>query len=216
MPACSHSPLTARHLTQTLRKSRQIAMFRKPRVHQTGHHSLDDPVKASKYPPSRCAVWKSLGLSEVGSTERHGKTMGLQVVRGRELKPPLREVRENPPVRVEQAIAKLAAVRKPALRFPVNPDTKAFYRRFYPGTSTAEWNDWRWQMRTRIRTLDELARIFRLSDDEHAAVERHTGSLPVGITPYYASLMGLDDRARAAAPHPHHDRRRICPRARRG
>ena len=50
-------------------------------------------------------------------------------------------------------------------------------------------------MRTRIRTLEELARIFRLSEDEYAAVARHKGSLPVGITPYYASLMGLTDAA---------------------
>ncbi len=45
----------------------------------------------------------------------------------------------------------------------------------------------------RIRSLDELARVFRLSEDEYAAVARHKGSLPVGITPYYASLMGLND-----------------------
>jgi lysine 2,3-aminomutase len=32
-----------------------------------------------------------------------------------------------------------------------------------------------------------------LSEDERSAVERHEGALPVGITPYYASLMGLDD-----------------------
>jgi lysine 2,3-aminomutase len=56
-----------------------------------------------------------------------------------------------------------------------------------------EWNDWRWQIRTRIRALDELARIFALSADERRAVERHEGALPVGITPYYASLMGLGD-----------------------
>ncbi len=48
-------------------------------------------------------------------------------------------------------------------------------------------------MRSRIRTLEELTRIFRLSADEHDAVARHTGSLPVGITPYYASLMDRKD-----------------------
>ena len=69
-------------------------------------------------------------------------------------------------------------------------------------------------MRTRIRTLEELARIFRLSEDEYAAVARHKGSLPVGITPYYASLMGLTDATEPLAPHPHHDRRGISPRAR--
>ncbi|WP_344099778.1 KamA family radical SAM protein [Rhizomicrobium palustre] len=93
---------------------------------------------------------------------------------------------------------KPSAEKKPArvfLRFPVNADTKAFYRRFFPGTSTAEWNDWRWQMRARIRSLGELSRIFKLSEDERSAVERHQGPLPVGITPYYASLMGLEDPA---------------------
>ena len=35
--------------------------------------------------------------------------------------------------------------------------------------------------------------IFVLSDDERDAVVRHQGSLPLGITPYYASLMSRDD-----------------------
>jgi lysine 2,3-aminomutase len=126
--------------------------------------------------------------------------MSLQVARGRELKPPLRPLRPRPALASETSLQEAttvtsiaAAKNKTALRFPVNPDTRAFYRRFYPGTSTLEWNDWRWQIRSRIRTLDDLARIFHLSEDERCAVERHEGALPVGITPYYASLMGLDD-----------------------
>ena len=127
--------------------------------------------------------------------------MSLQMLRRRELKPPLRSIRPKPDThstsqtKDKNTLPKLggAALRPGALRFPVGVETKAFYRRFYPNTSMIEWNDWRWQMRARIRTLDELSRIFRLSDDERSAVERHQGSLPVGITPYYASLMGLDD-----------------------
>jgi len=121
------------------------------------------------------------------------------MLRGRELKPPPRAVRAKPGVSSgtpEQAtsLPRIGAQRaKPALRFPVSPETKAFYRRFYPGTTTAEWNDWHWQFQARIRTLGELTRIFRLSEDEHSAVSKHEGPLPVGITPYYASLMGLDD-----------------------
>jgi lysine 2,3-aminomutase len=121
------------------------------------------------------------------------------MLRGRELKPPPRAVRAKPGVSSgtpEQAtsLPRIGAQRaKSALRFPVSPETKAFYRRFYPGTTTAEWNDWHWQFQARIRTLGELTRIFRLSEDEHSAVSKHEGPLPVGITPYYASLMGLDD-----------------------
>jgi lysine 2,3-aminomutase len=130
--------------------------------------------------------------------------MSLQIARGREAKPPLRTVRPRPNVRpqLKEATAPVAAEaatkvtvlpKKAALRFPVSPDTRAFYKQFYPDTSTLEWNDWRWQMRARIRTRDELTRIFTLSSDEFEAVSRHTGALPVGITPYYASLMDAKD-----------------------
>jgi lysine 2,3-aminomutase len=125
--------------------------------------------------------------------------MSLPLLRGRELKSPARPERSAPvsgkPSAEVNPLPRIGGARKgkPALRFPVGAETQAFYRRFYPGTSSADWNDWHWQFRTRIRTLDELARIFRLSADEASAVGRHEGALPVGITPYYASLMGLDD-----------------------
>ncbi len=124
--------------------------------------------------------------------------MNLQLLRGRDLRPPSR--RERIPAVSESSLPSHtvptqfeAPARKKALSFPVNRDTRAFYRHFYPDTSAAEWNDWRWQMRSRIRTLSELERIFALSPDERAAVASHTGSLPVGITPYYTSLMDLKD-----------------------
>ena len=122
------------------------------------------------------------------------------MARGRAVRPPARSFRKNPDdAALSDVRAPIAKLHLPGpkaeLRFPVGQRCRAFYRRFYPGTGPAEWNDWRWQMRTRIRTLEELARIFRLSEDEYAAVARHQGSLPVGITPYYASLMGLTDAA---------------------
>ena len=129
--------------------------------------------------------------------------MSLHLVRGRELKPPLREtstakpdLRSGTPAKDAtqfKAIAPAKPKTRVALRFPVSAETRSFYRHFYPGTSTIEWNDWRWQMRARIRSLAELERIFKLSADERSAVGRHEGALPVGITPYYASLMGRDD-----------------------
>ncbi|WP_317054856.1 KamA family radical SAM protein [Roseovarius rhodophyticola] len=80
-----------------------------------------------------------------------------------------------------------------AERFPIGPETGAFRRRFFPDATLADWNDWRWQMRARIRSVAELERIFDLSDEEREAVSRHAGGLPVGITPYYASIMGLGE-----------------------
>ena len=77
--------------------------------------------------------------------------------------------------------------------FPVGPETEAFYRRFYPETTKREWCDWRWQLRHRITTVADLERVFVLSEDEREAVAHRNGSLPVGITPYYASLMSQTD-----------------------
>ena len=77
--------------------------------------------------------------------------------------------------------------------FPFSKAARAFRDRVFPGATVADWNDWRWQARNRIRSLTQLERAFDLSDDERDATGRHKGSLPVGITPYYASLMARSD-----------------------
>ncbi len=70
--------------------------------------------------------------------------------------------------------------------------TTRFRRRFYPEIGLREWNDWRWQLRHRITDLEGLDRILSLSPDERAAVQR-LERLPLGLTPYYASLLDPDD-----------------------
>ncbi len=77
--------------------------------------------------------------------------------------------------------------------FVVSPTAREFYKACFPGSTARQWNDWRWQLRERVRSVADLERIFVLSDDERAAVARHQGSLPVGITPYYASRMSRED-----------------------
>ncbi len=84
-----------------------------------------------------------------------------------------------------------AVVRSP--RLLISPRSEGFRRQFFPEAAPAEWNDWRWQVRHRIRNLGDLKRILRLSDDEEEAVMRLGGHLPVGITPYYAALMDPND-----------------------
>lgn len=72
---------------------------------------------------------------------------------------------------------------------------KAFRKRHFPDATAADWSDWRWQLRNRIKNLADLERVFTLSADERSAVGRHNGSLPVGITPYYASLFDAENAA---------------------
>ena len=74
-------------------------------------------------------------------------------------------------------------------RMPINEAADRLRLRHFHGASKTQWNDWRWQVRNRIRDLAALERIFQLSESERGAVLRHSGTLPVGITPYYASLM---------------------------
>ncbi|HVP12627.1 MAG TPA: KamA family radical SAM protein [Phycisphaerae bacterium] len=71
--------------------------------------------------------------------------------------------------------------------------SKAFRRRFFAETSPGDWNDWRWQLSHRIRDAKALERIVRLTGDERAALQQCSSHLPVGITPYYASLVDPDN-----------------------
>src|SRR5215510_6810427 len=82
---------------------------------------------------------------------------------------------------------------RPPSRLVINPRARAFRKRFFPTASMRDWNDWRWQLRHRIKDLETVARIIHLSDDERTAIARHQGPLPIGINPYYASLLDPDN-----------------------
>ncbi|MSP52191.1 MAG: KamA family radical SAM protein [Alphaproteobacteria bacterium] len=89
----------------------------------------------------------------------------------------------------------LRASRAARAPFPISKRSRSFLKRFYADATVAQWSDWRWQSRQSIRTLAQVERLFALSDDERSAIERHRGALPLGITPYYASLMSATDPA---------------------
>jgi lysine 2,3-aminomutase len=71
--------------------------------------------------------------------------------------------------------------------------TRDFRRTYFPAVSEREWNDWHWQIAHRIHTVEGLSRILNLSPDEYHAVVHPGFKLPLGITPYYASLLSADD-----------------------
>lgn len=70
-----------------------------------------------------------------------------------------------------------------------NSGALEFRRKFFKDVSDTEWNDWHWQLRHRITDLDELERMFDLSDEERSALNGHGSAFPVAITPHYASLL---------------------------
>lgn len=64
----------------------------------------------------------------------------------------------------------------------------AFRRRFYPGVSQKQWNDWKWQLANRLTQPSDFARFLDLSEDESRAMT-DKGAFPVAVTPYYASVL---------------------------
>jgi len=58
---------------------------------------------------------------------------------------------------------------------------------------TTRWDDWRWQLKSRVRSLSGLESWMTLTEDEKNCVEGAAEIFPVAVTPYYASLMSPDD-----------------------
>jgi lysine 2,3-aminomutase len=99
----------------------------------------------------------------------------------------------RPPTKAKRTAPSVGVL--PTPQFVVSPVGQAFLERFFATAKSTDWNDWRWQNRNRIRSLEQLERMIRVTDDERQAILRHKGPLPVGLTPYYMSLIDPDDPA---------------------
>jgi lysine 2,3-aminomutase len=61
-----------------------------------------------------------------------------------------------------------------------------------PTQASFNWNDWRWQIRNRIRTVEQLEKFLpSLSDQQD--LRKVAAKYPLAITPYYASLIQRPD-----------------------
>ena len=67
----------------------------------------------------------------------------------------------------------------------------------WKGVTEREWNDWRWQLRHRITTLEQMEEIIQLTPEEIEGIKHSKGRLAMAVTPYFASLM---DPTNAACP----------------
>jgi lysine 2,3-aminomutase len=64
-----------------------------------------------------------------------------------------------------------------------------FMHRYFPLTTIDSWNDWKWQLRNTITSIEDLKKIMKLSEKEILAINNLKGRLPLRITPYFASLI---------------------------
>lgn len=65
------------------------------------------------------------------------------------------------------------------------------YRRkeLFPNVPDEQWNDWKWQVKNRVETLEDLKKYLSLTKEEEEGVRKTLQTLRMAITPYYLSLI---------------------------
>jgi len=76
----------------------------------------------------------------------------------------------------------------------ISETSKKFLKKHYPSVSETEWLDWKWQIRNSITSKSKLEQIIQLNFKEKSFYSSNKNSLPLRITPYYASL--LEDKSK--------------------
>lgn len=56
-----------------------------------------------------------------------------------------------------------------------------------------DWNNWTWQLKNRITTLEQLEELLELTEEERAGCEHANTKLAMAITPYFFNLIDRDD-----------------------
>ncbi|MBR1770262.1 MAG: lysine 2,3-aminomutase [Bacteroidales bacterium] len=62
-------------------------------------------------------------------------------------------------------------------------------KELFPNVSDEQWNDWHWQVKNRIETIDQLKQYVELTKEEEEGVRVALKTLRMAITPYYLSLI---------------------------
>src|ERR1035438_9653493 len=75
---------------------------------------------------------------------------------------------------------------------PLSPQEQRVIELF-PGATLADWEDWRWQIRNRIRTLDQITKLMKLTPHEERGVKGAGDKLTMSIPPYFAALIDEND-----------------------
>src|SRR5213594_3801431 len=71
---------------------------------------------------------------------------------------------------------------------------KSAGRGFWPDVPDADWNHWRWQLKNRITSLDQLQRLMpTLTPEEYAGTKLANRRLALAITPYFFNLIDPAD-----------------------
>lgn len=101
-----------------------------------------------------------------------------------------------------------ASVDEPLARLRLNrlKEFRSAGRGFWHNVPEADWNDWHWQLKHRITTLEHLQRLLpTLTPEEFAGAQFANHKLALAITPYFFNLIDPADEncpiRRQVIPH---------------
>lgn len=60
---------------------------------------------------------------------------------------------------------------------------------YFPDVSEEDWNDWHWQVRNRITSVEDLQKYIELTEEELDIINNVLGQFRMAITPYYLTLI---------------------------
>ncbi|MBN1691353.1 MAG: KamA family radical SAM protein [Dehalococcoidia bacterium] len=66
-------------------------------------------------------------------------------------------------------------------------------KKFFSGVPDASWNDWKWQFRNRITSIEALSKLIPLSVRDQINMRLVAEKYPLSITPYYFCLINHND-----------------------
>ena len=66
-------------------------------------------------------------------------------------------------------------------------------KELFPNVTDEQWNDWKWQVKNRIETYEELSKYFTFAPEEAEGIKKALAKFRMAITPYYLSLIDPND-----------------------
>ena len=66
-------------------------------------------------------------------------------------------------------------------------------QKYFPNVTDLEWNDWHWQVRNRVTSVNQLKKYINLSIEEETQISSVLSKFRMAITPYYLTLMDPDN-----------------------
>lgn len=65
--------------------------------------------------------------------------------------------------------------------------------KYFPNVLPEQWNDWHWQVKNRITSVNQLKKYINLSIEEENQISNVLSKFRMAITPYYLTLMDPDN-----------------------